>query len=121
MKSKGHQIILCMDLNEDSNRNNGPLYQTLTCKNNLISIMKSTHKIDTPPTYKAGSCTIDAILVSPSLTNVTTSSWLPFGEGIGDHRIAFIDINSKIVLNRDRHDIIPIKARLLQVDKEKKC
>ena len=94
MKSKGHQIILCMDLNEDSNRNNGPLYQTLTCENNLISIMKSTHKIDTPPTYKAGSCTIDAILVSPSLTNVTRAGWIPFGEGIGDHRISFIDINS---------------------------
>ena len=80
--------------------------------------MKSTHEIATSPTYEAGSCTIDAILVSPSLTNVTRFGWLPFGEGISDHRISFIDINSIIFLNRDRHNIIPIKAQRLQVNKK---
>ena len=32
-------IILCIDLNEDTNRNDGPLQQTLLRNNNLIDVM----------------------------------------------------------------------------------
>ena len=81
--------------------------------------MKSTHRIPTPPTYEAGTRTIDTILVSPTLNNVTKAGWLPFGDGVGDHRIAYIDIDADLVLNKDKHEIVPIRARRLQIKNEK--
>ena len=94
------------------------MYQTLTCQNNLIDFLKAKHNSPTPPTHGAGSRTIDAILVPPSLSNVTKAGWLPFVDGVGNHRIAFVDINSEIKLNKDKHEIIPIRARRLQIKKE---
>ena len=49
---------------------------------------------------------------------MTKAGWLPFGDGVGNHRILFVDINSEIVLNKDKHEIIPIRARRLQLKKE---
>ena len=49
---------------------------------------------------------------------MTKSGWLPFGDGVGDHMIAFVDNNSEIVLNKDKYEIIPIRARRLQIKKE---
>ena len=115
---KGHNIVLCIDLNEDTNRSNGPLYQTLIHENNLIDALKSKHKQPSPPIFENGSKTIDAIFISSQLNSIHRAGWLGFGQGVGDHRIAYIDIDATCLINKDKQDIVPINARRLQIDKE---
>ena len=95
LEKENIQIILCIYLNEEFTRNNGPLYQNLTNKNNLVNILCHTHP-HLPPsaTNNRGSRPIDTIMVSQKLKNNLKTGWLPFGSGIGDHRISFVDILS---------------------------
>ena len=45
---KGDLIILCIDLNEDVNRDNGPIQQTLLHRNQLTNLLKHKHAFLTP-------------------------------------------------------------------------
>ena len=114
----GENIILCIDMNKYSNRTNGPLQQTLLRNNKLIDVMKYRHDIPTPATHNRGSKTIDAIFVSAPLADVESASWLRLGKGIGDHRIAFIDIATEKIIEKDRHEIARKQNRQLQVQHE---
>ena len=105
-QSRNEQIILCMDLNEDTNRNNGPTQQTLLHTNNLTDVLKYRHDIPTPSTHNRGSTTIDAIYASQELLAVENAGWLRFGEGIRDHRIAFIDIDLSLLIGKEKHKIV---------------
>ena len=117
--NKGHNIVLCIDLNEDTKRSNGPLYQTLIQEKNLIDAPKSKHKQPSPPAFENGSKTIDAIFISSQLNSLhSRAGWLGFGQGVGDHRIAYIDINATCLINKDKQDIVPINAQRLQINKE---
>lgn len=42
------------------------------------------------------------------------TGWLPFGSGIGDHRIGFIDIKMKTFIGKETNEIATHKARRLQ-------
>ena len=63
--NKNEQIILCIDLNKDTTRTNGPLYQTLLHENNLIDTLKYRHEgLNSPTTHNRGTKPIDAIMIS---------------------------------------------------------
>ena len=111
---------MCIDLNEDTNWKNGPIQQTLLHHNNLTDVLKHHHTILSPATHNRGSKTIDAIYTSQSLLAVDNAGWLRFGEGIGDHRIAYINIDLALLINKNKHDIVKRNARRLQIKKQTK-
>ena len=53
-QQRRRHIILCIDLNKDTNRTNGPLQKTLLCTNKIVEIMKHRHNMLTPPNEQAG-------------------------------------------------------------------
>ena len=63
------------------------------------------HDLPTPPTHNRGSATIDAIYVPDSLTVIENAGWLKFGEGIGDHRIGYINIDVALLIGKHKQDI----------------
>ena len=117
-QNKGEQMVLCIDLNEDTTRSNGPIQQTLLCNNGLVDALKYKHGCDTPATHNRGSRTIDAIFVSAPILELESTGWLRFGEGIGDHRIAYLDIKLEHLINKDKYEIVTSTARILQVKNE---
>ena len=80
--------------------------------------MKYHHAMPTPPTHNRGSKTIDDIFVTDNLTDVNNTGWLRFGEGIGNHQIAYMDIQVQDLIGKDRHEIACQSARKLQIDNE---
>ena len=109
------QIILCIDLNEDFTRENGPLYSALK-EVGLINVLTNKHPDLPPPaTQDTGSRPIDAIMVTPMLTQIERGGWLQFGASVGDHRPAFIDVNLKMLIEKNKYEIATPKARRLQV------
>ena len=119
-QARHNQIIVCIDLNEDTNRKNGLIQQTLIHTNNLTDVLKHHHNIPSPATHNRGSKTIDAIYASQSLLAVDNAGWLRFGEGVGDHQIVYIDIDLALLIRKDKHDIMKRIARRLQIKKQAK-
>ena len=117
-QGRSESIILCIDLNEDTNRTNGPLQQTILRNNNLVDVMKHRHDTPTPPTHNRGSKTIDAIYMSPEMAAVENACWLRFGEGIGDHQIAYVDIPIHDIIGKERHEIARRSGQRLHTTNE---
>ena len=82
----------------------------------MINVLTNKHPDLPPPvTQDTGSRPIDAIMVTPALTQIERGGWLQFGASVGDHRPAFIDINLKVLIEKNKYDIMTLKARRLQV------
>ena len=118
-QKRNEQIVLCLDLSENTARTNGPIQQTLMHTNDLTDALKHKHGSDTPATHNRGSHMINAIFVSDSLLDIEKAGWLRFGKGIGDHRIAYVYIKLEYLINKDKYEIITSTARRLQVKNEK--
>ena len=58
-------------------------------------------------------------MVSESWSNIMKAGWLAFELNIDDHRIAYIDIKTSILINKDKYEIILRKAWKLQIKNEK--
>ena len=67
-----------------------------------------------PSTYQRGSKTIDTILCTGGVI-VKKAGYMPFGEGIGDHRALFIDVTVASTLGVDLPPIQSVKARRLKL------
>ena len=83
----GEKIIVCGDFNENVDRS---MFVQDLQRLNITSVMK-THTDSTPPTYNRGTDTIDGIFASPGL-KVLACGFSDFGDGPGDHRTVFVDI-----------------------------
>ena len=116
----GEQIILCIDMNEDFTRHNGPLYTALTEEVSLYNVLttKNPH-LPPPSTQDTGTRPIDAIMVSKTLLGIDYGGWLQFGACIGDHRPAYININLKTLIDKKKYDIVTAKAQRLQIGNAK--
>ena len=108
-------IILCINMNKESNCNNGPLQQTLIRNNKLVNVIKYQHNIPTPATHNWCSKTINAIFISDTIVDVENAGWLWFGKGIGDHRIAFIDVPNSSLIGKNWHQIAQRQHQQLQI------
>ena len=96
------RIIVCADANENLLRE-GPFVQAMRQKCGLQEILPTLHPEVIPPrTNQMGVTPIDGIFVSPALNHATKGEWIKFGEGIGDHRPLFVDINLKKLLGESR-------------------
>ena len=115
---RDEKIIVCIDLNKDTNRSNSPLQKTLIWNNKLVNVLTARHNIPTPPTHNRGSATIDSIYVSELLTSVNNAGWLQFSEGIDDHRIAYINIDVNLLIGKQRQEISRKSSRRLQTTNE---
>ena len=67
-----------------------------------------------PPTHNTGSYPVDSIFVTQDLQNTVRGGWLKFGEGVGDHRVLYIDINMSTLLGRHKNTTAVKQIRRLQ-------
>ena len=56
--------------------------------------------------------------MSELLTSVENAGWLRFGEGIGDHRVAYIDVDIEMLIGKAKHEISRQYGQRLQTANE---
>ena len=69
--------------------------------------------------HDRGTKTIDAIYASTSLHDCDATGWLSFGHWIGDHRLAFVDIQLSKLICKEKYDVVRKVARRLQLKNER--
>ncbi len=95
----GHEILICMDANEDtSNVNLETGYGKLLNKTGLVDLHQYRHPHTAmPATHNHSSLTIDACIGSQLSIDALVGAWmLPFGEPSmipGDHRMLGLDFD----------------------------
>lgn len=113
---KGDQIILLMDANDDLR--DGVTHNWLTGTVGLRNCLHEKHAHLSPPsTYFRNfrHKPIDGCYISPNMI-IEKGGFLPFGEGIGDHRILYIDIDINSWLEGDLQKIVPSQIRRLKCE-----
>ena len=85
-------------------------------KCNLIDPIRNRFgSTNVPPTYhRNNTYPIDSVFVSRKLQHITAGGWLRFGEGIGDHRVIYIDIPMQLLLGENKFAIPPPQVRRLK-------
>ena len=113
-KNEGDSLIIMGDWNEDVRSNLFKLWkedlQLINC--NLQALNDEKHA---PATYNRGSVPIDSILCTTGV-EITRAGYLNFGEGIGDHRPVYIDVQLTSVLGIKIPPIKKAQARRLKLD-----
>lgn len=114
--SDSELIVLLIDCNENLEKLQDLHKHLISDPISLIDPIRFRHFNGRalPPTNEKGSYPIDAIFVSSSLWHITRGGWLRFGEGVGDHRPLFIDINIKKLIGRFKNITYPHRVRRLQ-------
>ena len=115
-EDKGENIVLFIDCNENLHKQ-GQIQRLLVgdkCK--LIDpIRRKFGTANAPPTYhRNNSYPIDSVFVSKRLRHITYGGWLRFGEGIGDHRVIYIDLPVQLLLGENKFVIPPPSVRRLK-------
>jgi len=135
--SEGHDIILCLDANENINNNTGsytPLQYisnkptigsghdgslaTLMCTCGLVDPLLLQHPDQTPPsTYSRSDNRIDYIVISSSLVPaVLRTGIMPYDSVfISDHRPTYVDFESSLLFQDDTNTIGASTRRGLQL------
>ena len=105
----GDKIVLMIDSNEDVR--NGS-FNAESWKIGLRSGIRTRHGNNPPPTQHKGSTPIDDIYVTQNVM-IDKAGYLPFGDGPGDHRGLYVDINLQNLVGGDFHKIHRQQARRL--------
>ena len=111
---KGDQVVLFLDANDDLR--DSETHTWLTTMLGLRNCLHEHHSNLSPPsTYTRNfkSKPIDGCYASPTL-QIEKCGFLPFREGIGDHRIVYIDVDETKWLEGDIFKIQPPQIRRLQ-------
>ena len=69
---------------------------------------------NSPQTYAKGSKPIDSIMISANI-GALKATYLPFGEGVGDHHPLVIDIEEEIVFGIGGEPSQKLRARRLKM------
>ena len=91
-QAKGELLVIMMDVNDDLR--DGITHRWLTESMGLINCLHTRHSTLQPPsTYSRNfrNKPIDGCYISPELS-IQRGGFLPFRDGIGDHRILYIDV-----------------------------
>ena len=107
--SDGDKIVLLIDSNDDVR--SGSFDRELR-QLGLHSGIRTRHGNTPPPTMHKGSVPIDDIYVSRNVM-IGKSGYLPFGDGPGDHRGIYIDVDLQNLVGGDYHKIHRQQARRL--------
>ena len=107
-------IIVCADMNENIFSHAG--ITTKLEDIGLINIFKSLGQLSTPFRTCTGKHAIDGIWVSKSISHcIVRRGYSPFNFMIpSDHRGAFCDIDMRMILDNDNHNIVPAPYRRLK-------
>ena len=111
---KGDLIVLMMDANDDLR--DGTTHQWLTETIGLINSLHTKHPhLQPPSTYTRNfrNKPIDGCYISPGL-HIKRGGFLPFRDGIGDHRILYIDVDIETWFEGDLYNIVPQQIRRLK-------
>ena len=119
--SKGENIVLFVDANENLNKNGHLQRLLIGDKCNLIDPIRALYpNTRPPPTYHRNrTYPIDSVFVSRKLRHIYKGGWLRFGEGIGDHRAIYMDIPTSLLLGENKFQIPPPKVRRLKCNDPK--
>ena len=108
-REKNERIILMIDMNEDIRKAN--LTKMLESVG-LISPFRQKYGDKLPATYHLGSAPIDDMFVSQDIT-IEKVGYGAFGDGPGDHRPLFIDVDEKCILGEDKSTVLRLNQRRL--------
>ena len=113
-QEEGDSLIIMGDWNEDVRSN---LFQQWREDLQLIDCSLSVldNPQQAPATHNKGTAPIDTILCTAGV-EVKKAGYLSFGEGIGDHRPLFIDVQLTSVLGIKMPPIKKAKARRLKLE-----
>ena len=109
--NKGDRIIVMVDCNEDVRQ--GKLTQRLEEIGLRSPIRQKFGESNMPATYHAGIKPIDDIFISKDLTFRDTG-YLPFGDGPGDHRGIYVDIDRASMIGKSIYKIHRQQGRKLK-------
>jgi hypothetical protein len=122
-RALGDQIILMADFNEDVEGDNiKNWYEALQLQNAISHL----HNINNEPTFHIGTKSIDAILISHTISPLQTG-YLPFGSFPSDHRCIWLDISmdnafgfqppksSKFAARRLKNDDPNVRSKWLKI------
>lgn len=122
---EGHDIIIGMDANSDTNKDNSLVTKfRVTC--NLVDVISMwMHNSEEIATHVRGKSRIDTIMISPELVRVVKGTYiLPFDHiTTTDHNGVVVDFDMKTLFGRDKGDITKPATRQLRLsypDKVKK-
>ena len=110
MPTTKRKIIVMIDCNEDIRT--GKMNQMLTHLGLKSPVRQKHGTCNIPNTYHRGSAPIDDIYMSDEISFVRCG-YLAFGDGPGDHRGIYIDINKKSLIGNSLHSIHRQQARRL--------
>ena len=106
----GERVIVLTDANESITQ--GMLHQRLE-RLGLVSIYKNKFGTGTlPATYHRGTEMIDDILVTRNF-RIERAGMFAFGDGPGDHRGLYVDLDIETFMGADTHVVQRIQARRL--------
>ena len=104
------KLILLMDANECLET--GPLAKDLASIG-MHDAIKTRTNLKGPATFQSGSKQIDGVWMSNDLL-AQSASFLPLFVGVGDHRMALVDIPNEMLLGTSLQKISRATARRLQ-------
>lgn len=113
----GDKIILLVDSNEDIRDGN---FDRGLRQLGLHSGIRTRHGNSPPPTHQKGSAPIDDIYVTRNIM-IDKAGYMPFGDGPGDHRCLYVDVNLQNLVGGDFHKIHRQQARRLISSNTKVC
>ena len=125
-KGEGDSIVIMGDFNEDIRSDTISNWKDRVGLEDVMLQRMEITGAPPPNTYNRGHLPIDTILCSPGI-QVEQAGFLPFGNGVGDHRPLFIDITIASSLGVNLPPSKSVKARRLKlqdpriVNKYNKC
>ena len=112
-RDKGESIVVMGDFNEDVRSNNMREWRESL---GLREVLLDTVGVENAPsTFDKGKLPIDSIMCSANIA-VTKAGYMPFGEGVGDHRPLMIDINERSVFGNSGAPSSKLRARKLKLN-----
>ena len=120
--NEGHEVLITLDANEQW-EDDGSEIKSMSLRLGLFDIAKERHPEGVPPTYVRynSSRRIDLLLGTESVLHATTAYGMVLDEVhlFGDHRLQYLDINVKTLLQLNSLDIgSPSSRRLRSTDRK---
>ena len=112
-RKQGDSLIIMGDFNEDVRSKSfqdwkEDLHLIDSCLNSLDDTQQA------PATFNRGSAPIDTILCTSGV-EILKAGYLPFGEGVGDHRPLYVDVKLASILGVKLPPVKKAKARRLKL------
>ena len=117
-KEEGDKLVLFIDANDCLK--SGKFVKQLRKDVGMDDLVRRRTGTDGPPTFtkglKVGTLQIDGCFATEDI-DCTGARFLPFRDGVGDHRTIAVDITYRSLIGEDKFKVVRPDARRLQVKK----